>query len=111
MCAQPNFRQLLGLWGEKRFSSKKQRQSLICHVGERTLRTWWEANEGQAAPAITHDISQIDVCPDLPAAAQARIRILLRQHEGVFEGRQGLQQVCIQGGDSTFAVCIQGSSF
>jgi hypothetical protein len=67
---------------------KKQRQPLICHVGERTLRTWWEANDGQAAPAITHDISQIDVCLDLPAAAQARIRILLQQHEGVFEGRQ-----------------------
>jgi hypothetical protein len=43
---------------------------------------------GQAAPAIVHDISQVDLCPDLPAAAQAKVRSLLRLHEDVFEGRQ-----------------------
>jgi hypothetical protein len=65
-----------------------QRQPLMCHVGEKTLRTWWEANEGQAAPAIAYDISQVDVNPDLPAAIQSKVRALLRRHEGVFEGRQ-----------------------
>ena len=67
---------------------REQRQPLICHVGEKTLRTWWEANEGQAAPAVSFDISKVDVNPDLPAAVQAKVRALLRQHEGVFEGRQ-----------------------
>ncbi len=65
-----------------------QRQPLMCHVGERTLRTWWEANEGQAALAVAHDITAVDVNPDLPAAIQAKVRALLRRHEGVFEGRQ-----------------------
>ncbi len=65
-----------------------QRQPLMCYVGEKTLRTWWEANEGQAAPAVAYEISQVDVNPDLPAAIQAKVRALLRRHEGVFEGRQ-----------------------
>jgi hypothetical protein len=67
---------------------KSQQQPLICYVGEKTLRTWWEANEGQAAPAVAHDITKVDVSPDLPAAMQARVRVLLRQYEDVFEGRQ-----------------------
>ncbi len=66
----------------------KQHQPLICCVGEKTLRQWWEANEGNAAPAVCHDITQVDVCPDLPAIIQAKVRSLLRKHEGVFEGRQ-----------------------
>jgi hypothetical protein len=37
----------------------KQRQPLICHVGEKTLRVWWESNAGQAAPSINHDIDQV----------------------------------------------------
>jgi hypothetical protein len=41
-----------------------QRQPLMCHVGEKTLR---DANEGQAASTIAHDISQVDVNPDLPS--------------------------------------------
>ncbi len=68
---------------------EKQRQPLMCYVREKTLRKWWEANEGQAAPAVVHDITQkVDVCPDLPAKMQARVRELLRQYESVFEGRQ-----------------------
>jgi hypothetical protein len=67
---------------------RAQRQPLMCHVGEKTLRTWWEANEGQAAPAVVHDISQVDVCPDLPARVQAKVRALLREYQSVFEGRQ-----------------------
>jgi hypothetical protein len=67
---------------------EKQRQPLMCYVGEKTLRKWWEANEGQAVPAVVHDITQVDVCPDLPAKIQAKVRELLRQYEGVFEGRQ-----------------------
>ncbi len=67
---------------------RKQRQPLICHVGEKTLRTWWEANEGQAAPAVSFGISKVDVNPDLPAAVKAKVRALLRRYEGVFEGRQ-----------------------
>ncbi len=27
---------------------KEQRQPLICFAGEKALRTWWEADEGQA---------------------------------------------------------------
>ncbi len=67
---------------------KGQKQPLMCFVGEKTLRTWWDANEGQAAPAIEHDITQVDVCPDLPAIVQAKVRELLREFADVFEGRQ-----------------------
>jgi hypothetical protein len=58
----------------------KQNQPLMCHVGERTLREWWDANEGQAAPAIAVDIESVDVCPDLPAHIQADVRGLLRKY-------------------------------
>jgi hypothetical protein len=37
---------------------------------------------------INDDVEQIDVCPDLPALVQAKVRNLLRKHECVFEGRQ-----------------------
>ncbi len=57
---------------------RAQRQPLMCHVGEKTLRAWWDANEGQAAPVVVHDITQVDVCPDLPARVQAKVRALLR---------------------------------
>jgi hypothetical protein len=66
----------------------QQLQPLICWVGEKALRTWWEANEGDAAPPVSHDITQVDVCPDLPAVIQAKVRALLQKHESVFEGRQ-----------------------
>jgi hypothetical protein len=66
----------------------KQHQPLECFVGEKTLRSWWEATAGIAAPPINDDVEQIDVCPDLPASVQAKVRNLLRKHEGVFEGRQ-----------------------
>jgi hypothetical protein len=62
----------------------KQHQQLMCCVGEKTLRTWWEANEGNVSPAVCHDITQVDVCADLPALVQAKVRSLLRL-EGVFE--------------------------
>jgi hypothetical protein len=59
---------------------KEQRQPLMCFAGEKVLRTWWEANEGQAVTPIVHDITQVDVCPDIPANVQARLRVLLRKH-------------------------------
>ena len=46
---------------------KEQHQPLMCFAGEKVLRTWWEANEGQAVTPIVHDITQVDVCPDIPA--------------------------------------------
>jgi hypothetical protein len=67
---------------------KEQRQPLICFVGGNFLRTWWEANEGQAVTPIVHDITQVDICPDIPANVQAKLRVLLRKHEAVFESRQ-----------------------
>jgi hypothetical protein len=66
----------------------EQHQQLICYVGEKTLRKWWDANEGNVAPAVCHDITQVDVCPDLPTLIQAKVRTLLKKYEGVFEGRQ-----------------------
>jgi hypothetical protein len=60
----------------------------MCFAGEKVLRTWWEANEGQAVTPVVHDITQVDVCPDIPANVQAKLRVLLRKHESVFEGRQ-----------------------
>jgi hypothetical protein len=67
---------------------RQQRQPLMCHVGEKTLRTWWEANQGQVVPAVVHNITQVDVCSDLPAQVQAKVHALLRQYQGVFEGQQ-----------------------
>ena len=75
---------------------EKQRQPLMCYVGEKTLRKWWEANEGQAVPAVVHDITQVDVCPDLPAKIQAKV---LRELQGTNQAqgngaRQAIKQQC-----------------
>jgi hypothetical protein len=37
---------------------------------------------------VSNDITQVDICPDLPARVQAKVRTLLRKYESVFEGRQ-----------------------
>ena len=65
---------------------KQQDQPLICHLGEKSLRTWWDANAGQSVDTKPFDIASIDICPDLPAPIQARIRAFIQAHAVVFQG-------------------------
>jgi hypothetical protein len=67
---------------------KRLRIPLVCHVGKKTLRAWWETREGKSVEDIVHDIETVDVCPDLTPQTRARVRTLLSRYEHVFEGRQ-----------------------
>jgi hypothetical protein len=63
-----------------------QRLPLECHVGERTLRTWLDANAGKTVTSVPSSISEVDINPALPVEVQNRVRQMLQQHEHVFAG-------------------------
>jgi hypothetical protein len=63
-----------------------QRLPLECHVGERMLRTWLDANAGKTVTSVPSSISEVDINPALPPEVQDRIRQMLQQHEHVFAG-------------------------
>jgi hypothetical protein len=61
---------------------------LECHVGEKTLRVWLDANGTQDVAKVSFDINEVDVCPSLPKDVQARVRKLVAQYADVFAGQQ-----------------------
>jgi hypothetical protein len=65
---------------------KSQDQPLVCHLGEKSSRRWWEANAGQSIDTKPFDIASIDVRPDLPEWALARIRDAISDNAVVFRG-------------------------
>ena len=66
---------------------KKQRQPLQCYLGEKKLRQWWEANQGQSIETKPFDPTAVDVDPDF--SLQQRVRAAIQQREKVFEGSKG----------------------
>jgi hypothetical protein len=66
----------------------KRLKRLECNVGEKTLRTWLEANGAQKVAKVSFDVTEVDVNPELPDAIQTRVRGLLKQYEDVFAGLQ-----------------------
>jgi hypothetical protein len=66
----------------------KRLKRLECNVGEKTLRTWLEANGAQKVAKVSFDVNEVDVNPDLPDDVQACVRGLLKQYEDVFAGQQ-----------------------
>jgi hypothetical protein len=66
----------------------KTSRALECHVGEKTLRAWLEVNGAQDVSKVSFDITEIDICPTLPAAMQTRVRALVEAHADVFAGHQ-----------------------
>ncbi len=63
-----------------------QRLPLECHVGERTLRTWFDANAGKTVTSVPSSLFEVDVNLALPPEVQDRVRRMLKQHEYVFAG-------------------------
>jgi hypothetical protein len=62
---------------------------LECHVGERTLRTWLDANAVKTVTSVPSSLSEVDINPALPPGFQERVRRMLQQHEQVFAGELG----------------------
>ncbi len=62
----------------------KRLKRLECNVGEKTLRTWLDANGVQKVAKVSFDVSEVYVDPELPEAFQTRVRGLLKQYEDVF---------------------------
>ncbi len=63
-------------------------RALECHVGEKTLRAWLDANGAQEVSKVSFDINEVDVCPTIPKEMQARVRALVAEYAEVFAGQQ-----------------------
>ncbi len=66
----------------------KELRPLECHVGEKTLRAWLEANGTQEVSKVSFDISELDINPAMPESMQGRVRALLAEYAEVFAGQQ-----------------------
>ncbi len=65
--------------------AKKVRR-LECFVGERTLRTWLEANEAKEVARVSFDINEVALSPNLPKDILSEVRALLVEFQDVFAG-------------------------
>ena len=63
-----------------------QGQPLQCFLGEKHLRIWWEANEGESVDTRPFDVSSIDVNPMLPPDILVRVSEIIQKFAKVFEG-------------------------
>ena len=64
----------------------KQGAPLICYLGEKKLREWWDSHEGESADTRPFDVDSIDINPALPASILTRVRAIIKKHAVVFEG-------------------------
>ncbi len=63
-------------------------RALECHVGEKTLRVWLDANGTQDVAKVSFNINEVDVCPVLPEDMKVKVRKLIAQYADVFAGHQ-----------------------
>jgi hypothetical protein len=63
-----------------------QDMPLICHLGEKSLRVWWDANKGQSVDTKPFDTSAIDINPQMDAECRDIIRAAIEKYSTVFEG-------------------------
>ena len=61
---------------------------LECHVGEKTLRTWLEANGAKEVVKVSFDVREVSINPELPDKLQSEVRRLLDEFQDVFAGEQ-----------------------
>jgi hypothetical protein len=66
----------------------KRAKPLECHVGEKALRNWLDANGAKNVAKVSFDVSEVQVNPEIPDAMQAKIRSLLDEYSDVFAGEQ-----------------------
>jgi hypothetical protein len=59
---------------------------LVCHLGEKSLRVWWDANKGQSADTKPFDTSAIDINPQMEAKCRDIILAAITKCSTVFEG-------------------------
>jgi hypothetical protein len=63
-----------------------QDMPLICHLGEKSLRVWWDANKGQSVDTKPFDTSAIDINPQMEAECRDIILAAIAKYSTVFEG-------------------------
>jgi hypothetical protein len=65
-------------------------RELQCHLGEKALRAWCEANEGRASvDTKPFDLNAIKINPALPPSMISRVKALLLKHADVFDSPDG----------------------
>jgi hypothetical protein len=67
---------------------KEQNSPLICHLGEKSLRRWWDHHAGESIESKPFDIANVDIYVDLPDAIHDRINAALHKFHVVFEGTE-----------------------
>ena len=63
-----------------------QGHHLCCFLGEKHLRTWWEANEGESVDTRPFYVSSIDVNPQLLPEVLVRVSEIIQKFAKGFEG-------------------------
>jgi hypothetical protein len=66
----------------------KTPRALECHVGEKTLRAWLDANGAKDVSRVSFDVAEVDICPAIPEAMIKKVRALLAEYSEVFAGQQ-----------------------
>jgi transposase InsO family protein len=66
----------------------KTPRALECHVGEKTLRAWLDANGAKDVSKVSFDVAEVDICPAIPEAMTKKVRALLAEYSEVFAGQQ-----------------------
>ena len=59
---------------------------LVCHLGEKVLRAWWETHQDESVDTQPFDAASIDINPSLPARFRKRILDSISKFRNVFEG-------------------------
>jgi hypothetical protein len=59
---------------------------LVCHLGEKSLRVWWDANKGQSIDTKPFDTSSIDINPQMGEECRDIILAAIAKYSDVFEG-------------------------
>jgi hypothetical protein len=64
-------------------------RELQCYLGEKTLRSWCDANEGASVDTKPFNLDAIRINPELPTTIITRVKALTLQHSDVFASSDG----------------------
>jgi hypothetical protein len=59
---------------------------LVCHLGEKTLRAWWETHQDESVDTKPFDPGSIDINPSMPQRFRQRVLDSIAKFINVFEG-------------------------
>jgi hypothetical protein len=64
----------------------EQGAPLICMLGEKSPRAWWDCHEGESVDTTPFDPNDIDINPELPQPFIDKVKAAIKEHMSAFEG-------------------------